>query len=98
MAKTQSIWNFDFWAGAGERALATFSQTLVALIGVDTIAPVWGLDWAHLLGAAALSALLSLLKSVGAGAVTGSASVGHLEDPAPPKGGGRNPSVDGGKA
>lgn len=84
MAKT--IWTNGFWKGAVERALATFAQTLVALIGVDTVAPVWGLDWAHLMGAAALAGLLSILKSVSAGAVTGSASVGHLEDPAPAKG------------
>lgn len=83
MVKTQSIRTAEFWKGAGERAIATFAQTLVALIGVDTVAPVWGFDWAHLLGAAALAALLSVLKSVGAGAATGTPSVGHVEDPAP---------------
>lgn len=79
MAKT--IWTNGFWKGAVERALATFAQTLVALIGVDTVAPVWGLDWAHLLGASALAGLLSVLKSVGAGAATGTPSVGHVEHP-----------------
>lgn len=87
MAKTQSIWNPEFWKGAAERAIFTFAQTLVALIGVDTVAPVWGFDWGHLLASAGLAALLSVLKSVGAGAATGTPSVGHLEDPAPAKGG-----------
>lgn len=87
MSKPKGIRTTDFWAAAGERAVATFAQTLVALIGVDALTPVWELGWAELLGTAVLAALLSVLKSVGAGAVTGTPSVGHLEDPAPLLGG-----------
>ena len=79
MAKT--IWTEGFWRGAGERAIATFAQTLVALIGVDTVAPVESLDWTHMLSASALAGVLSVLKSVGAGAATGTPSVGHVETP-----------------
>ena len=83
MTKTSSMWTGEFWKGAGERAVATFTQALLALIGVDTVAPVESLDWPVMLSSAALAGLLSVMKSVGAGAVTGTASVGHVEAPAP---------------
>lgn len=87
MAQAHNIWNPEFWKAAGERAIMTFAQTLIGLIGVDTVAPIQGLDWANLLSAALLAALVSALKSVSAGAATGGPSAGKLEAPNPkPKG------------
>lgn len=90
MTKTSSMWTGEFWKGAGERAVATFTQALLALIGVDTVAPVESLDWPVMLSSSVLAALLSILKSVGAGAATGTPSVGHVETPAP-----KRPRTDG---
>lgn len=92
MGKASRITTGEFWAAAGERALATFAQTLVALIGVDAVTPIESLDWATMLSSAALAGLLSVLKSVGAGAATGTPSIGHLEQPTPHPGvGGKYP-------
>lgn len=60
-----------FWKGAGERALRTFVQTLVAsliaAVGVATSA--WDVDWAQALygalGIALMSTFLSFATSLG---------------------------------
>lgn len=52
-----------FWVGAGERAVKTFAQSLVALIGTGAVA-VHTLDWATMLATAATAAVLSVLTSV----------------------------------
>lgn len=56
--------DIKIWAkAAGVRALKTFSQALVALIGT-TAASITALDWAQMLGVAATAAVVSLLTSV----------------------------------
>lgn len=52
-----------FWIAAGERAIKTFAQTLVALIGTGTVG-VMDLDWLQMLSVAATATILSVLTSV----------------------------------
>ncbi len=62
------IWTKDFWAGAAERALKTFFQTFVAVVGVTGIGTAVGLDGVNWLGAlsiAAVAGILSLATSIG---------------------------------
>lgn len=51
-----------FWAGAAERAVKTFAQSLLALIAVGT--PIFGQDWAQFLGISATATLISVLTSI----------------------------------
>lgn len=71
----------SFWIDAGERAVRTFAQALLALFGagvVDVVHAPWGADLAIAAGAAGLSVLTSIVAS----GVAGSATAG-LVDPAP---------------
>jgi hypothetical protein len=52
-----------FWIAASERAIKTFAQALVALIGTDMMG-ITSLDWPALLAASATATLLSVLSSV----------------------------------
>lgn len=52
-----------FWEDAAERAIATFFQTLLAVIGVN-FAFYDGEAWREVLAAAIIAALLSFAKSV----------------------------------
>lgn len=64
----------QFWESTAERAVRTFAQSLVALIGVNAVS-IMDLDWQQYLGVSATSALLSLLTSVAA------SGVGDAESP-----------------
>lgn len=70
-----------FWKDAGERAITTFAEALVAFIAAVAVGGVTGvteIDWPSALSVAALATILSILKSVaavGANAETG-ASLG----------------------
>lgn len=60
----------DFWKGATERALKTFVQTFVAVLGVTaggvlTVDGFRALPWASALITAAVSAVLSVATSIG---------------------------------
>lgn len=55
----------QFFSDAAERAISTFIQTLLVLIGSDT-ANLLTLDWKGILAASVSAAVLSVLKSVGA--------------------------------
>jgi hypothetical protein len=52
-----------FWKAAGERALKTFAQSLIAYIGVGAVG-VLHLNWIPALEVAATATLLSLLTSI----------------------------------
>ena len=58
------MWTSLFWKDAAERAIATFAQTLLALIGAGALTSLVALNWPELLGVAATAAFLSVLKSV----------------------------------
>lgn len=55
----------DFWRAAGIRALHTVAQTALAIIG--TAAVLSDVDWLQVLSAAALAAIISMLKSIAIG-------------------------------
>jgi hypothetical protein len=52
-----------FWIAAAERAVKTFAQTLVALIGTGAVG-IMDLDWMQMLGVSATATVLSILTSV----------------------------------
>jgi hypothetical protein len=52
-----------FWIAAAERAIKTFAQAMIALIGTDLIG-ITELAWGQLLAASATATLLSILTSV----------------------------------
>lgn len=56
------ITNPIFWKAAGMRALKTFCQTAVALIGTGTF--MAEVDWMMVGSASALAAILSVLTSL----------------------------------
>ena len=62
------MWTSAFWKATGERAIRTFAQALIALIGVESVSII-ELDWAQMLYVSATAALLSVLTSVVASGV-----------------------------
>lgn len=58
------LWSIAFWRGAAERALKTFAQSLVAVIGVDAVG-LLDVDWLGALSAATLATVISVLTSIG---------------------------------
>ena len=56
----------DFWKCAGIRALRTFCQSVVALVGTDAV-NILDIEWPVVLGIAATTALLSFLTSIATG-------------------------------
>lgn len=59
----------EFWKAAAERAIKTFAQTLVVLLGADAV-DVLTLDWIHLGSLSLGAALVSVLTSIGSAAVS----------------------------
>ena len=57
------LWTGRFWLAALERALKTYAQALVAMIGANAVA-ITDLDWPQLLSVSGTAALVSLLTSV----------------------------------
>ena len=51
-----------FWLDAGERAVATFAQALIAVLTVDLTGAT--IDWKVVVGTALVAAALSVLKSI----------------------------------
>ena len=58
------LWSIAFWRGATERALKTFAQALVAVIGVGAVG-LLDVDWIGALSAALLATVVSVLTSIG---------------------------------
>ena len=58
------IWTVSFWKGATERAIKSFFQAFVALIGVTAVG-IGDVRWSYVLSGAALTALLSVATSIG---------------------------------
>ena len=58
------IWTKEFWKGAGERAVKTFFQTFVALIGTSAVI-LQDVDWLFIGSGSTLAAILSLATSLG---------------------------------
>lgn len=73
-----------FWISTGERALSTAAQAGVAALGTSAIGvlDIDGVAVASLMGGALV---LSVLKSLSAIPITGSASLTGTEQVAPPK-------------
>ncbi len=60
------MWTRKFWLATAERALKTFAQTFVLLLGagaVDLLSVPWRVDLSLSIGAALLSVLTSIASS-----------------------------------
>jgi hypothetical protein len=68
------MFSLYFWKAAAERAVKSFAQTLVALLGVGQVG-LLDVDWVGALSIAAMATLLSVLSSIG------SAGFGESQDP-----------------
>jgi hypothetical protein len=79
------MWTTRFWKETVERALKTFAQTIVALLGVGGFGII-DAPWRSSLSVAGLAALLSILSSIGSATVSerGTASVVPASAPAAP--------------
>lgn len=58
------MWTTSFWKAAGERAIKTFAQTAVALIGVGALVPITEIGWQAVALTSATAAVLSILTSI----------------------------------
>jgi hypothetical protein len=56
------MWTALFWRGLGERAVKTFAQALIAVLGANGVG-LLNADWGGALSAAGMAALLSVLTS-----------------------------------
>jgi len=68
------MWTLDFWMATIERGVKTFAQSWAAsLIAAGT--GIIDTDWVGVLSISAMAALVSILTSIGSGAVTGGPSL-----------------------
>lgn len=63
------MFTVPFWKAAAERAVKTFAQTLVVLLGAGRV-DVLAIDWPQALSLAAGAAVVSVLTSIASDAVT----------------------------
>lgn len=64
------MFTLEFWKAALERAIKTFAQTLVVLLGANAV-DVLHLDWIPLLSLSVGAALVSVLTSIASGKFSG---------------------------
>ncbi|WP_208321932.1 holin [Paramicrobacterium chengjingii] len=64
-----SIWSKQFWKAGIERAVKTFAQACVAFLAAGATGLI-EVDWVQLASVSGLAALVSVLTSIGSGAVT----------------------------
>lgn len=65
-----SIWTGEFWKATAERAISTAAQSALLVLGADAI-DVISVSWLDVAGFAGGGAVLAILKSLAANAVTG---------------------------
>lgn len=70
----------DFWKAAAERAIRTFAQAFLALVGA-TAFDVLHADWAGLVGVSLGAAFLSLLTSIVASEIGDKGTPSLIEEP-----------------
>jgi hypothetical protein len=68
------MFNKLFWKDAVERAVKTFAQAILAVIGVAATTPINGFDWQTILLTGVTAAVISLLTSLVSVAVTSNTS------------------------
>ena len=66
-----STWTTAFWKATADRALKSAAQTALVVIGGDQLVNAISVDWLDVGGFALGGALLSVLTSLGSGAVGG---------------------------
>lgn len=80
-----SIWSGAFWKATTERALRTFAQALLAVLGAEGIQTVTqgvlDVDWIQALSVAALAAVIAVLTCAATGLVPGNDGPGLTETP-----------------
>jgi hypothetical protein len=64
------LFEVHFWRFALERAIKTFAQTALALLGAGAL-NILTADWTQVLGVSAGAFVLSILTSVGSAGVSG---------------------------
>jgi hypothetical protein len=69
-----------FWRAAGERAIRTFAQAFLAMVGF-TAFDVLQADWAALLGVSTGAAVLSLMTSIVASEIGDKGTPSLVEEP-----------------
>ena len=53
-----------FWSSTAERAIKTFAQSALALLGTDQLISALAINWGEIAGVALLAAILSVLTSI----------------------------------
>lgn len=77
------MFDLNFWKASAERAVKTFVQTLVALLGTNEMGVIT-VDWAQALSVAGSATLLSFLTSLASanfGSTTGPSLAGEATHP-----------------
>ncbi len=63
-----TIWTRSFWKAVAERGIKTFCQAAAAMLAANGLG-VLEADWIGVLSASGMAALISVLTSIGSGAV-----------------------------